>query len=295
MVNAEHAEVHTLTETLIFELTKALAFPQTERARKVVRLIFGKAARAAADVGIGLDRAVAGGGLSAGARWLLPRFVQAYEAQGAENILRDEPLVIASNHPASVDSILISANVNRMDFRAIIGDIPFFQHLPHVNANAFFAPDRSNPMGRVQVVRDSIRHLNNGGALLIFPRGGIEPDPSFMPGAEAEFHHWSRSLEIFLQRVPGLHILVTIVSGVISPFAMRHPITWFRKARPDRQRLAFLYQLARQLMSGKQIFNLKPRITFGELITGGHSDHNLAEIEQAAKRTLIQHREWASV
>jgi 1-acyl-sn-glycerol-3-phosphate acyltransferase len=288
-------EIHALTETLTYELVKAFALPNSELANRIIRLIFGKAAHATAKIGIGLDCAVAEGGLPAGARWLLPRFVKSHSACGVENIPATGPLVIASNHPASIDSIVISAHVNRSDYKAIIGDIPFFEHLSHVSQHAIFAPDTDNTTGRMQVMRESIRHLKNGGALLIFPRGRIEPDPAFMPHPDAEFDHWSRSLEIFMQRVPGLQILMTIASGVISQSAMRHPITWFRKTRPDRQRLAFMYQLARQMLSGREIFGLTPRITFGEIIGGKNHGHMLAEIEQAARRTLYQHMTWIKV
>ena len=294
-MNTRYEEIHTLKETLIYELTKALALPQKEWAKRMIRFIFGKATHAAAEVGIGLDRATAEGGIPAGARWVLPRFVKGHESRGVENIPASGPLVIASNHPASIDSIVISAHVNRMDYKAIIGDIPFFEHLPHVSQNAIFAPDPGNTMGRMQVIRESIRHLNHGGSLLIFPRGSIEADPEFMLHPDEEFHHWSRSLEIFLQRVPGLQILITIASGVISPKAFQHPITWFRKARPDKQRLAFLYQLARQMLSGRELFGLTPRVTFGEVIKGNTNEHMLAEIEQAACRTLSQHIAWKHV
>lgn len=288
-------EIHALTETLIYELVKAFALPKSKLADRLIRLIFGKAARATAEVGIGLDCAVAEGGLPAGARWLLPRFVKSHSACGVENIPANGPLVIASNHPASIDSIVISAHVNRPDYKAIIGDIPFFEHLLHVSQHAIFAPDTNNIVGRMQVMRESIRHLRSGGALLIFPRGGIEPDPAFMPHPDAEFDHWSRSLEIFMQRVPQLQILITIASGVISQSAMHHPITWVRRTRPDRQRLAFLYQLARQMLSGKEIFGLMPRVTFGEIVAGKSHEHMLAEIEQAARRTLHQHMTRAQV
>lgn len=289
------AEIHTLTETLIYELTKAFALPQTDRAKRWMRLIFGKAARAAAEVGVGLDRAVAEGGLPGGARWILPRFVRSHEARGVENIPASGPLVIASNHPANVDSIVISAHVNRPDYKVIIGEIPFFQHLPHINERAIFAPDKNDTMGRMQVIRASIRHLKSGGALLIFPRGGIEADPDFMPHPDGEFHHWSRSLEIFLNRVPGLQILITMTSGVISQKAFRHPITWFRRHRPDKQRLAFLYQLARQFITGRELFGLTPRVTFGEIVGGENQAHTLAEIEHAARRTLQNHMTWKHV
>jgi hypothetical protein len=280
---------------LIYELVKAFALPPSDLTNRLIRLTFGKAARATAEVGIGLDCAVAEGGLPAGARWLLPRFVKSHSACGVENIPDSGPLLIASNHPASIDSIVISAHVNRPDYKVIIGDIPFFEHLPHVRQCSIFAPDRINTAGRMQVMRESIRHLRNGGALLIFPRGTIEPDPAFMPHPDEEFDHWSRSLEIFMQRVPGLQILITIASGVISQSAMRHPITWFRRNRPDRQRLAFLYQLARQMLSGKEIFDLTPRITFGEILVGKNHEHMLSEVEQAARRTLCRHMAGAHV
>ena len=288
-------EIQTLKETLIYELTKALALPQKDWAKRFVRMIFGKAVNIAAEVGIGLDRATAEGGLPGGARWVLPRFVKGHESRGVENIPPSGPLVIASNHPASVDSIVISAHINRPDYKVIIGDIPFFEHLPNVSKHAIYAPDPGNTMGRMQVIRESIRHLNRGGSLLIFPRGGIEADPEFMPHPDDEFHHWSRSLEIFLNRVSGLQILVTIASGVISQSAFRHPITWVRKNRPDKQRLAFLYQHARQMLAGRELFGLTPRVTFGEIVKGSSHEHMLAEIEEAAQRTLAQHLAWKPV
>jgi hypothetical protein len=294
-MNEHDSEIQTLTETLIYDLTKAFALPQKPWAKNIVRLIFGRAIHAAAEVGIGLDSASAEGGLPAGARWVLPRFVKGHEARGIENIPASGPLVIASNHPANVDSIVISAHVNRPDYKAIVGDIPFFEHLPHISEHAIYAPDPIDVTGRMRVVRESIRHLKSGGALLIFPRGGIEPDPDFMPNPDSEFHHWSRSLEIFLKRVPGLQVLVTIASGVISPAAFHHPITWFRRHRPDKQRLAFLYQLARQFLTGRETFGLTPRVTFGEVVKGHSHEHLLAEIEGAARRTLQTHQTWTHV
>ena len=291
----EANEIHALSESLIFDLTKAFGLQPTEQAKSLIRLIFGKVTRTAAKVGLEVDRAVAEGGTAAGARISLPRFVKSHEARGLENIPANGPLVIASNHPASIDSIVITACVERPDFKVIIDDIPFFQHLPHLSQHAIYLPTDDSMTGRMQVIRDSIRHLKNGGALLIFPRGSIEADPEFMPDADAEFNCWSRSLEIFMQRVPNLQTLVTIASGVISPAAMRHPITWIRKARKDKQRLAFIYQMARQILSGKQTFDLVPRITFGEILTGNNHEHMLAEVEQAACRTLQKHMTWKPV
>jgi Acyltransferase len=295
IMTTETDQIDIITESMIFDLTKALALPQTEFVKSVVRLVLGKVAHTAAEVAMEVDCAVAEGGAAAGARKSLPRFVKSYEARGIENIPPSGPLIIASNHPAFIDSFVITAHVERLDYKAIIGDIPFLENMPHIREHAIFAPDADNIMGRMQVIRESIRHLRQGGALLIFPLGGIEADPEFMPDPGGEFNSWSRSLEIFMQRVPNLQVLVTITSGVISPAAMQHPITWFRKARPDKQRLAFIYQLARQILSGRQTFDLTPRVTFGEVLTASNHDHLLAEVEQAACRTLEKHMAWKHV
>jgi hypothetical protein len=288
----ETPSVASLSELLFEELAMAMALPNSATAKRFIRRLFGRAARKFSELGLELDRVVEEGGLSAGARWVQPRFVQSNIACGVENIPRDGPLVIASNHPGSYDSVMISAHVLRPDYKVIIGNIPFFQNLPNLRQHTIFAPEVSNVAGRMNTVRQSIRHLQAGGALLIFARGGIEADPSITPGADAEFHQWSRSLEIFLRHVPRARVLTTIVSGVIAEAAFRHPITWLRAARPDKQRLAFMYQMIRQVISGKETFGLHARVTFGELISGATQQHVLDEVAEAANRTLRQHLAW---
>ena len=286
------ALTNLLTENLIHEIAKALSLPPTQHIRKIIALLAGKAIRRFTELASELDCVVDRQGLAGGARWLLPRFVRGHSAQGVENIPPAGPLLIASNHPASIDSVVISAHIPRRDYQVIIGEIPFFKNLPNIRKNAIFAPAPTDPSGRMQVIREVIRHLKNDGAILIFPRGGIEPDPAWMPHPEAEFDHWSRSLEIFLKHVPHTQVLVTIVSGVISKAAMYHPITWFRSARPDRQRLAFMYQMIRQMLAGREVFGLTPRVTFGDLVSRENTtdrEHMLQTISQSAHHVLKTH------
>lgn len=287
-------EIQALYDSLIFEMIKALALPQTERVQRIIRMIFGKTAQRFAELGVSLDRVVAESGVAAGARWALPRFVKGHAACGTEIIPAGGPLVIAANHPAAVDSLVISAHVERPDYKIIVGDIPFFEKLPHLSEHAIYAPGPQDVQGRMGVIRKCIRHLKDGGSLLIFPRGGIEADPDWMPNPDGEFNLWSRSLEIFLERVPQTRVLVTIVSGVIQQAVMRNPLTRLRRNRPDRQRLAFFYQLMRQTLSGRELFGLTPRVTFGEIVGGTTSAHVLAEVEAAARRTLAKHMAWQS-
>ena len=282
-------KTHQLAETFIIELTKAMALPQTKNVNKLFRLIFGKVALRFSQVALEFDRVVEQNGSAAGARWLLPYFVAGHEASGTEIIPLQGPLLIVSNHPASYDGLVISAYIDRPDYKIIIGEIPPYRYLPNISKHAIFSPNVKNTFGRMQTVRNAIRHLKEGGALLIFPRGNIEPDPAFMPNPEAEFNQWSHSLEIFIRSVPQTRVLITTVSGVISKKIMNHPITWFRKSRADKQRLAFIYQIICQTLSGSELFGLKSYVTFGELLANASHDNILAEIEQAARRTLSKH------
>jgi len=284
-------DVQSLYDALIFDITKAFALPQSRGGHRIVEALFGKAARRVADLGVGLDRVVGEGGLPAGARWLLPNFVKSHSARGAQTIPAEGPLVIVSNHPAGVDSFVISSYVARPDYKAIIDDIPFFERLPHLRERIIIAPVEDAPNARIRTVRESLRHLKSGGSLLLFARGGIEADPDFMPNPDGEFEHWSRSLEIFLNHVPETRVVITIVSGVIARASMNNPLTRLRKSRVDRQRIAFLTQLARQVLSGKEIFGLTPRVTFGEIIEGAQQ-HILDQVHDAARRVLRQHMEW---
>jgi hypothetical protein len=111
-----------------------------------------------------------------------------------------------------------------------------------------------------------------------------------MPNPDSEFHRWSRSLEIFIRNVPQVRVLVTTVSGVLAQRAYQHPITWFRRQRPDKQRLAFMYQIISQVLRGRELFGLRPRVTFGELLGGWRTREVLDEIESAARRTLARHQ-----
>ena len=280
---------HPLNESFLFEITKAMALPQTKNTQLLTRLLFGRATFRFSEIILGFDREVEQRGAMAGARWLLPYFTAGYKASGTEIIPEKGPLIIASNHPASYDAIAITAHISRLDYKIIIGEIPPYHYLPHVSQHAIFSPNAKNTFGRMQTVRNVIRHLKNDGALLIFPRGGIEPDPAFMPNPDAEFNKWSRSLEIFMRSVPQTQVLITSVSGVISERIMRHPITRLQKSRPDKQRLAFMYQMIRQIQSGKELFGLTPRVTFGELLTSANYKNVLTEVERSARYTLAKH------
>jgi hypothetical protein len=127
-----HPNFQKLNEAFLFEITKAMALPQTEISRSFVRLMFGRATQKFSKLVLGFDHEIGINGASAGAHWLLQRFVAGHEARGVEIIPRDGPLLIVSNHPASYDGLAISAYINRPDYKIIIGEIPPYHYLPHL-------------------------------------------------------------------------------------------------------------------------------------------------------------------
>lgn len=255
------SEMPLLRDLLVEEIIKAIGWRQSRWVARFIQALFGQAARRFAELGAQFDHLVTERGFAEAARWALPVFVEGFVAQGTELIPAEGPLIIAANHPGVVDSLLVASCVGRRDLKIVAGAIPFLQRLPHVSRHLIYAP--ANDLGaRVNVVRAAIRHLLQGGALLSFARGQIEPDPAVMPEADAEFGCWSRSLDILLSRVPQARVLVAIVSGVIARESLRHPFTWFGKTRVERQKLAMFIQVIRQMM-GKRLA-LVPRVTFGE-------------------------------
>jgi len=278
--------IGSLNDALVSEIIRAMGLPNNQISQYFTRFFFEKSTLRFADLALNLENEIEQHGSMQGAQWLLNHFVAGFEVGNAELVPQTGSLIIASNHPASYDGVLIAACIPRDDIKIIIGEIPPYHFLPHLSRHAIFSPALKNTFGRMKTVRNAIRHLRNGGSLLIFPRGGIEPDPDFMPAPDAEFDQWSRSLEVFIKSVPDTQVLMTTVSGVISERIFNHPFTWFRTSRPDRQRLAFIYQIIRQTLSGKELFGLRPRVTFGELLTG---EASLTEIENAARRTMAKH------
>ncbi|MEM5774213.1 MAG: hypothetical protein AAGU05_04360, partial [Anaerolineaceae bacterium] len=111
------------------------------------------------------------------------------------------------------------------------------------------------------VIRESISHLKNGGAMLIFPSGHMDPDPCVHTGLPANFSEWSRSIELFLRKVPDTQLVISMVSNVVGHNFFHNPLTRLRKKLLDRQKLAEFIQNMQQLVLPGSV-NISPRISF---------------------------------
>jgi hypothetical protein len=139
---------------------------------------------------------------------------------------------------------LLACLASRPDLRVIALDRPFLQALPNVARHLIMVPDHE--VGRMGVLRAGVKHLKQGGALLTFPGGEIEPDPATFGRRKAidSVLRWSDSFVLFARCVPQVRFIPAIVSNVISPQAQRHVLTLLRRTAHDKQRLAAALQVA---------------------------------------------------
>lgn len=286
------AHVRELTRNLTDEIMRAMGLSSRGWARRLLGPLFWPPAHRFAKLAAAFDRRAAECGLQDAASWILPKFVPGVEAHGQEVIPREGPLLIASNHPGTVDGLAIISQVPRDDVKVVVTGIPFTQGLPGLRDHLIYTPREGS--GRMTTVRETIRHLRAGGALLIFPGGNVEPDPALLPGAAEAMKKWSRSLELILHQLPDTQVLLTIVSGVLSPRWLHNPFTRFRHGKRERQVLAEFGQIIQQMVFGIKSSRI-PHISFAQPITAAElrkaagADGLLAAVIESAQRLLAEH------
>jgi hypothetical protein len=106
-----------------------------------------------------------------------------------------------------------------------------------------------------------------------------------LPGAVAALDRWSASADNFARLAPGLVIVPVVVSGVISPSALRNPLTRLRRSRRDREWLAATLQVLVPALR-----NVDVRVEFGRPI---HAEPGAAvgDVVIEESRRLMEIRE----
>lgn len=254
-------EIKALSESLVNELVGAVALPKTPFWHSLTWKLFRKVTDRLATLGVTFDRAVGREGLPIGSAWALTNFCTDIPVRGAEHIPLTGPLLVVSNHPGAYDGLVIFSKLVRKDVHWISSEIPFLDKLPRVREHILFA-SRTDTLNRVSVMRSAIRHLQSGGALVYFGAGHRDPDPAVYPDAGKMMVNWLEGIDFFFKHVPGLRMLPTVVSGVVSEKWARHPITLLRRKQIDKQRLSEFGQVITQLLNpGKHL--ISPFISFG--------------------------------
>jgi len=258
-VTDRSAQIETLTQVNINDMLAAIGLSHVRHGRWLLELLCQRPARRFAREVLTYDEIVGVGGLQAGGAWALNHFIKHVVVSGQENIPRNGPLLLVANHPGLCDAVALFAHTPRPDLRVVALDRPFVRALSHTEPYLFYV--RESATGRSGVIRAIARHLRAGGAVLTFPNGHVEPDPAVLPGAVASLHNWSTSVDLFARLASPLTIVPVIISGVLSPAALRHPLTHIRRRQEDRELLAAMLQILLP-----QLQDVTVRVTFGRPI-----------------------------
>jgi hypothetical protein len=180
----------------------------------------------------------------------------------------------------------------RPDLKIVASAMPIFTELQAMKNHLIYTT--RNTFERLTVVREAIQHLHDDGAVLIFPRGVIEPDPAVLQGAAESLTKWSRSLEIMIRKVPETQVMVTIMSGVISSWSLRNPLTWIRKEISERQKIAEILQGVQHLFAPRTLslnpkLHFSPPMTFTEVTDRSKNLSPMEAIRNRAKHLLAHH------
>jgi hypothetical protein len=109
---------------------------------------------------------------------------------------------------------------SRPDLRIIASEREILRLIPNIRSRLLFVNPRTG--SRSGLLRDAASHLRQGRALLTFPAGTIEPDPSVR--VVDTLADWSDSSELLVRLAPETRVLPIAVSGVISRTAHQHRI-----------------------------------------------------------------------
>jgi hypothetical protein len=251
----------SLRTALMTDIYRIIGVAKVGILRRMADWLMQKPLRIFCNAAAEMDRIVGEEGVPIGATWIVNTwFANAITVRGQENIPLDGPLLAVSNHPGGIDSACLAAALNRTDLKIVASNAPFLRRLPNVSQHLILIG--SDTATRMTVIRQGIRHLETGGALLIFPTGLIDPDPGWMPGAVARLEDWSGSVEIFIRKVPEARLLPAVASDVLHPSFSKNPITKLQSVPWKRQRMAELLQFIDQLLRPGKI-RMDPKITFG--------------------------------
>jgi len=263
-LNPSPVDTVTLQRLLLNEVHGMMGLREHRALQALVNRILRVPIRRLADLLSDTNRDISEQGFAAAMTTLLTYFVRQVYVRGAELIPSTGPLLVVSNHPAAYDMPILASIMGRDDLKIITSEIPAAHWLPGIESH--FIMIGRNAHDRMAAVRLSVRHLRDGGALLIFPRGNVDPDPAVSPGASEALELWSPSLDLFLRQAPETRLEVSIVSGVLSPKAFHNPLTYIRRQPYERQKVAEILQVAYQMLFPSRLL-LEPQASFGRPLT----------------------------
>jgi hypothetical protein len=262
----ETAHPKEVKEYLIDEIFKAMGIRADSRWRTWFGPIFSPIVGGFAQRAAAFDQDVATFGFKDAACLWLKKWIPGLIISGSEQLPQEGPLLIAANHPGTFDGLAIASTIPRIDLRIVAAANPFFRTLP--NTRQYFIYSTRDAHVRMATIRNAIRHLHDGGALLIFPSGRLDPDPlHFTRSARQALHRWSDSLRLLLTKVPEVTVVVAINAGFVASKFLHNPVVQLYSEEISRQKLAEFIQVVQQVVFNHQILE-QPRVLYGTPASG---------------------------
>lgn len=254
-MNASRSEIAAIVAR---ESAETLVGSAHGRRVAATRRLLAPAAHLLARRFVEYDRELGDRGPHRGAEWIVARATGGLTVTGAEHIPATGPVLVVANHPGLTDAVSLLATMRRDDAWIVTANYPFLRALRRASERFLFVDDRCTAL------RHIVRRLRGGDAVLLFPAGGLEPDPATSPvAAQESLASWSRSIELIARLAPQTQIVPALVRGAVSRAAFDHRLARRRAPARERQRFASLLQLAlpgyqRELVS----------VTFGAAVSG---------------------------
>jgi len=243
-----------------------------------------------------IDATIGRDGIDAGFARLLTRFVVDPRITGAGNLPADGPLIITSNHPGAYDVLMIGSTLGRRDLRIVTSTASLYHVMTNFHRHTIEVG--TTPEGGMRAIRESVRHVRDGGALLIFPSGQVDPDPDVLPGAREALAIWRPGIEALVNLAPRAAVVQAIASGVLAPRWINNPLLRLQKVEWQRRKLAEMLQVVEQMVRPRTE-KLSPRLTFACPTSGealwreAGSKAVLPLLVERAQALLSQHMEAA--
>jgi 1-acyl-sn-glycerol-3-phosphate acyltransferase len=212
------------------EMRVALSTPDPHSLRgRLLTALLGPPSRRLARVLARLDAEVAAVGLARAAAGTLERFGVEVVLEGLEQV-PDRSVLFVSNHPGLYDSLVLFASTSATrSLRVIAAERPVLQAMPALSRHLLFVR-ASQVSAQLGPLRQGLRHLQQGGSLLHYPAGRIEPDPALAAAGQPLLCDWSDSagaLALLAARGGGgagsaavagtAWVVPVLVSGVSAP------------------------------------------------------------------------------
>ncbi len=251
------SNVETLTQINLDDLVSSFGWQNHPFLARLLRLAFASPPQKFARQMVEFDSAISARGLVEASRLAAKNYVDDIRVFGIDRIPMRGFLAL-SNHPGMTDTLSLFISLNRPDLKIIALKRPFLNALPNMSKQLAYVTDDSG--SRFMLIRQVSAHLRTGGAALTFPAGHIEPDPDVQKGAIQSLRSWTDSVGVFIRMAPETPVLPILVRGVIRKKTARHPLTYLKRAREEREKLAAALQLLAHVMFRKKDVHVRVQI-----------------------------------